>query len=159
METEKIRDIRSKEDEDARFGHKTPTSTFYEYKNHLAMTEERLIAGIRVTGGEAPDGQELPQLIREAKKKGIEVTQVIGDMAYVSEENLETCGEGIELIAKTNTAVASAAAAELDEGFCYNKDAGRLQCPAGEVAMRVDKRRAKNGNQYCEEQIQQGCLP
>ena len=37
---EKIRDIRSKDDKDARFGHKTPTSTFYGYKNHLAMTEK-----------------------------------------------------------------------------------------------------------------------
>ena len=49
LDTDKIREIRSKDDEDARFGHKTPTSTFYGYKNHLAMTEERLIAGISVT--------------------------------------------------------------------------------------------------------------
>ena len=68
LETEKIRDIRSKDDEDARFGHKTPTSTFYGYKNHLAITEERLIAGISVTDGGAPDGQELPNLIESAKK-------------------------------------------------------------------------------------------
>ena len=49
LEDEKIRDIRSKDDRDARFGHKTPTSTFYGYKNHLAMPQERLIAGISVT--------------------------------------------------------------------------------------------------------------
>lgn len=73
---------------------------------------------------------------------------VIGDMAYVSEENLETCGEEITLIARTNTAVAAAAQAELDERFSFNKDAKMLQCPAGELAMRVDKRNAKNGNQY-----------
>lgn len=36
----------------------------------------------------------------------------------------------------------------LEEGFCYNKDAGKLQCPAGELAMRVEKRTAKNGNTY-----------
>lgn len=148
LETEKIRDIRSKDDEDARFGHKTPTSTFYGYKNHLAITEERLIAGISVTDGGAPDGQELPNLIESAQKSGIEVTEIIGDMAYVSEENLEICGEEITLIARTNTAVAAAAAAELEEGFSFNKDAGKLQCPAGELAMRVEKREAKNGNQY-----------
>lgn len=133
LETEKIRDIRSKDDEDARFGHKTPTSTFYGYKNHLAITEERLIAGISVTDGGAPDGQELPNLIESAQKSGIEVTEIIGDMAYVSEENLEICGEEITLIARTNTAVAAAAAAELEEGFSFNKDAGKLQCPAGDV--------------------------
>ena len=114
LEDEKIRDIRSKDDKDARFGHKTPTSTFYGYKNHLAMTEDRLIAGISVTHGGAPDGQELPGLIEKAQKNGIRVTEVIGDMAYVSDDNLEACGEGISLIARTNTAVAAAAYRKLD---------------------------------------------
>ena len=148
LKTEKIREIRSKDDEDARFGHKTPTSTFYGYKNHLAMTEDRLIAGISVTPGGDPDGQELPGLIEKVKKNGIDVTEVIGDMAYVSEDNLEACGEKITLIARTNTAVATAAQAGLEEGFSFNKDAKMLQCPAGELAMRVEKRDAKNGNQY-----------
>ena len=46
------------------------------------MTEERLIAGISVTPGGEPDGQQLPGLIEKAQKNGIEVTEVIGDMAY-----------------------------------------------------------------------------
>ncbi len=148
LETDRIREIRSKNDEDARFGHKTPTSTFYGYKNHLAMTEERLIAGISVTPGGEPDGRQLPELIKKAQGNGIEVSEVIGDMAYVSEENLEVCGEDITLIAKTNSAVAAAAEAKLEEGFHFNKDAKMLQCPAGELAMRADKREAQNGNQY-----------
>ena len=148
LATDKIREIRSKDDEDARFGHKTPTSTFYGYKNHLAMTQERLIAGINVTPGGEPDGRQLPGLIEKARKNGVEVTEVIGDMAYVSEDNVDACGEGITLIAKTNPAVAAAAEAKLEEGFSYNKDAKKLQCPAGELAVRVEKREAKNGNQY-----------
>ena len=148
LEDEQIRDIRSKGDRDARFGHKTAASTFYGYKNHLAMTEERLIAGINVTHGGMPDGQELPGLIEKAHKNGIEVTEVIGDMAYVSDDNLEVCGEGIKLIARTNTAVAAAANGRLDEGFSFNKDAGMLQCPAGELATRVEKRASANGNTY-----------
>ena len=36
----------------------------------------------------------------------------------------------------------------MDEGFSFNKDAGLLQCPAGELAMRVEKHDAKNGNAY-----------
>ena len=148
LENEQIREIRSKDDKDARFGHKTASSTFYGYKNHLAMTEERLIAGISVTNGGAPDGQELPQLIEEAQKNGIKVTEVIGDMAYVSDDNLEACGKEIALIARTNTAVAAAANGKLEEGFCFNKDAGMLQCPAGELSTRVEKRAAKNGNTY-----------
>lgn len=76
------------------------------------------------------------------------MTEVIGDMAYVSDDNLETCGEEIALIARTNTAVAAAANGRLEEGFCFNKDAGMLQCPAGELATRVEKRAAQNGNTY-----------
>jgi hypothetical protein len=49
------------------------------------MTEERLIAGISVTPGGEPDGQQLPGLIEKAQKNGIEVTEVIGDMAYVKD--------------------------------------------------------------------------
>ena len=45
------------------------------------MIEERLIAGISVTHGGAPDGQELPGLIEKVRGNGIEVTEVIGDMA------------------------------------------------------------------------------
>ena len=148
LENEQIREIRSKDDKDARFGHKTAASTFYGYKNHIAMTEERLIAGISVTHGGAPDGPELPGLIEKAQKNGIKVTEVIGDMAYVSDDNLGTCGEEIALIARTNTAVAAAANGRLEEGFCFNKDAGMLQCPAGELATRVEKRAAQNGNTY-----------
>ena len=148
LEDEQIREIRSKDDKDARFGHKTASSTFYGYKNHLAMTEERLIAGISVTNGGTPDGQELPQLIEKAQKNGIKVTEVIGDMAYVSNDNLEACGKEITLIARTNTAVAAAANGKLEEGFCFNKGAGMLQCPAGELSTRVEKRAAKNGNNY-----------
>lgn len=66
----------------------------------------------------------------------------------MSEDNIDACGEKITLIAKTNPAVAAAAEAKLDEGFGFNKDAKMLQCPVGELAMRVEKREAKNGNQY-----------
>ena len=69
-------------------------------------------------------------------------------MAYVSDDNLEVCGKEITLIARTNTAVAAAANGNLEEGFCFNKDAGMLQCPAGELSTRVEKRTAKNGNTY-----------
>ncbi|WP_350340145.1 transposase [Candidatus Merdisoma sp. JLR.KK006] len=117
LDTDKIREIRSKDDEDARFGHKTPTSTFYGYKNHLAMTEEGLIAGINVTPGGEPGGRQLSGLIEKAQKNGIEVTEVIGDMAYISEDNVDACGERIRLTAKTNPAVAAAAEAKLEEGL------------------------------------------
>lgn len=149
LDTDKIREIRSKNDEDAHFGHKTATSSFFGYKSHLAMTEERIITGIKVTHGGESDCNQLPTLLEKSQNNGIKIKEVIGDMAYVSEGNLDICKEnGVTLFAKTNSAVAAAAASSLDEGFSFNKDAGLLQCPAGELAMRVDKRAAENGNTY-----------
>ena len=148
LETDRIREIRSKDDEDARFGHKTSDSTFYGYKNHFAMTEERIIAGIEVTSGEASDGKQLQALIEKSKKNGIEVKEVIGDMAFVSKDNLEYCGDEITLIAKSNPVIAGLAAPKND-GFEYNKDAGTMQCPAGELAARADKKELESGNTFC----------
>jgi transposase len=149
LATDRIRDIRSKDDEDARFGHKTSNSTFFGFKSHLAMTEERIITGIEVAHGGEQDCNQLPVLLEKSLNNGIEVKEIVGDMAYVSADNLDICEKnGVTLFARTNTAVAAAAAAELDEGFSFNKDAGLLQCPAGELAMRVSKNTAKNGNTY-----------
>ena len=149
LDTNRIREIRSKEDEDARFGHKTATSTFFGFKSHLAMTEERIITGIGVTHGGAPDCNQLPTLLEKSLSSGVQVKEIIGDMAYVSEDNLDICEEkDVTLYARTNSAVAAAAVAPLDKGFCFNKDAAMLQCPAGELAIRVDKRAAENGNTH-----------
>ncbi|MDR2445760.1 MAG: transposase, partial [Treponema sp.] len=87
--------------------------------------------------------------IEKSIDNGVQVKEAIGDMAYVSEDNLDACEEkGVTLYARTNSAVAAAAATPLDEGFCFNKDAGLLQCPASELAMRVEKKTAENGNTY-----------
>lgn len=42
--------------EDARIGHKSADSSFYGYKEHLAMTDERIITACVVTSGEKSDG-------------------------------------------------------------------------------------------------------
>ena len=146
LDTDEIRQIRSKDDEDARFGHKTPTQQFFGYKTHIAMSEDRIITGLKVTDGAQPDGLQLPALIENSQKNGVEVKEVVGDMAYVSDDNLAECEkQEVTLYAKTNTAAAAAASAELEEGFSYSKDAHMLQCPAGHLAMRVDKRKAESG--------------
>lgn len=149
LSSDRIREIRSKDDEDARFGHKTPTHTFFGYKTHMAMSDDRIITGIEVTDGSQADGPRLETLIQKTKANEVEVKDVVGDMAYVSDENLEMCErENVTLYARTNSAVSSAAKAQLDEGFSYNKDAKRLQCPAGHLAMRVETKKQENGNTY-----------
>lgn len=148
LESDRIREIRSKHDEEARFGHKSETSAFFGYKNHIAMTEERLITGIEVTSGEVSDGQMLKSLVEQSKSNGINVKEILGDTAYSSIENIKFCdGEKMTLIAKSNPVIASATEPKND-GFEYNKDAGMMQCPAGELALTVYKRQGKYDNQY-----------
>lgn len=149
LDSDRIKQIRSKDDEDARFGHKTPVSTFFGYKTHIAMSEDRIITGIEVTDGSKADGVQLPVLLERSKGNGVEVKEIVGDMAYVSDDNLVVCeNNDVTLYAKTNSAVAAAASTKVEDGFSYNKDAHMLQCPAGHLAMRVEKRNAANGNAY-----------
>lgn len=93
LDSDRIRQIRSKDDEDARFGHKTTTSTFFGYKTHIAMSDDRIITGIEVTDGSKPDGEQLPKLLEKSKRNGVAVKEIVGDMAYVSDNNLAFCKE------------------------------------------------------------------
>ena len=85
LDSGEIREIRSKDDKDARFGHKTVKQTFFGYKTHMAMSEERIITAIEVTPGGEPDGKQLPVLIEKAEENGVKIKEILGDMAYVSE--------------------------------------------------------------------------
>lgn len=76
-------------DPDARIGHKAVNSSFYGYKTHLAMTDERIITAATITSGEAFDGQELPVLVQKSKAAGATVNEVIADTAYSTLENLK----------------------------------------------------------------------
>jgi len=49
-------------DTDAKVGHKTADSSFFGYKTHIAMTEERIITAAIITTGEKNDGKELETL-------------------------------------------------------------------------------------------------
>ena len=69
-------------DQDARVGHKTYDTSFFGYKTHLAMTEERIITAATVTSGEKHDGKQLKELVDKSRAVGIEVDTIIGDAAY-----------------------------------------------------------------------------
>jgi hypothetical protein len=79
-------------DSDARTGHKTADSSFFGFKTHIAMTEERIITVAIVTSGEKGDGPELPALLEASQESGIEVDTIIGDAAYSGKENLKLAG-------------------------------------------------------------------
>jgi len=131
-------------DRDAKTGHKSADSSFFGYKTHLAMTEERIITAAVVTSGEKGDGPELPRLLEISQQNGIDVDMIIGDAAYSGKENLELTGElGVKVVAKLNPSITQGFRKDQDK-FDYNKDAGMFVCPAGHLAIRKARTGKKN---------------
>ena len=138
-------------DMDARVGHKTADSSFFGYKTHLAMTEERIITAAVVTSGEKGDGPELPKLLNQTQSNGMEVDTIIGDAAYAGKNNLklkDLNGNKIKIVARMNPAITHGTRKE-EEKFDYNKDADMFVCPAGHLAMykRVQGKKVDKSNQ------------
>ena len=130
-------------DEDAKIGHKTYDTSFFGYKTHIAMTEERIITAATVTSGEKHDGKQLQDLVEKSRSAGIEVEDVIGDAAYSEKENLEYAKEeDIKLIAKLSKTVTHGNARKSID-FEYNKDADRYVCKAGHMSIKKTSTRAK----------------
>lgn len=131
-------------DEDAKIGHKSTDSSFFGYKTHLAMTEERIITAAVVTSGEKGDGPELPALLEISQENGIDVDTIIGDAAYSGKENLKlTNPQNIKVVAKLNPSITQGFRKEEDK-FDYNKDADMFVCPAGHLATRKARQGKKN---------------
>jgi transposase len=131
-------------DKDARTGHKSEESSFFGYKTHLALTEERIITAAVVTSGEKPDGLQLPTLIEQSKKNGIDIDTVIGDGAYSGKNNLiHAKKNAIKIVAKLTPSVSKGTRKKEDK-FEFNKDAGMFVCPAGHMAIRRAKQGTKN---------------
>lgn len=131
-------------DPDARVGHKTQDSSFFGYKTHIAMTEERIVTAAVVTSGEKGDGPELPILLETSQSNGIEVDTVIGDTAYSGKENLQMAEkQNIKIVAKLNPSITQGFRTA-ERTFDYNKDAGMFVCPAGHLAIRKARQGKKN---------------
>jgi transposase/IS5 family transposase len=139
-----IEHLQISEDKDAKTGHKTADTSFFGYKTHLAMSEERIITAAIVTTGEKNDGKQLEQLIEKSVKAGIQVETVIGDAAYSEKGNIEYANVNeIKLVSKLNPAITQGNRAKEDE-FEFNKDAGMYVCKAGHMAIRK-ARQGKKG--------------
>jgi transposase len=131
-------------DKDAKTGHKSADSSFFGYKTHLAMTEERIITAAVVTSGEKGDGPELPKLLKISQDNGINVNTVIGDSAYSGKENLKLTGDqDIKVVSKLKPAITQGFRKDEDK-FDYNKDADMFVCPAGHLAIRKAREGKKN---------------
>ena len=146
LTNDKIKEIQSIVDEDAKLGYKSTENIFFGYKTHLAMTEERIITGVEVTTGDAADGEYLQSLVEKSENNGINVEEVVGDTAYSGKNNLIYAKEReIKLISKLNPIISNVEKRS-EDGFKYNKDADTYQCPAGFLATRKYKDNRKEGN-------------
>lgn len=133
-------------DEDARIGHKSEDDSFFGYKTHIAMSDERIITAATVTSGEKGDGPQLQELVEQSRKNGMEVDTVVGDTAYSGKDNITLSNneeDGFELVARLNPTISNGARRDEDK-FDYNKDAGMFVCPAGHMAIRK-ARQGKKG--------------
>ncbi|GHU41579.1 hypothetical protein FACS1894193_05620 [Bacilli bacterium] len=136
--------IKSLVDHDAKIGHKTADTSFFGYKTHLAIDNNRLITAAVVTTGEKADGQYLPELVEKSQANGIQVKTVLGDATFSGKKNLAyTKEKGITLVAKLHPIVSKGSHDEND-GFEFNKDAGMMICPTGEIAVR----KARQGRKH-----------
>lgn len=131
-----LEQLRISGDPDAMVGHKSADSSFFGYKTHVAMTEERIITAAVVTTGEKNDGKQLQTLIEKSQAAGMEIKTVIGDMAYSEKDNIVyTKNNEMELVSKLNPLITQGGRKKEDE-FQFNKDAGMYVCKAGHMAVR-----------------------
>ena len=131
-------------DTDAKIGHKSADSSFFGYKTHIAMTEERIITAAVVSSGEKGDGPQLPMLLEISQNNGIEVDTIIGDTAYSGKENLDIAKQQhIQVVAKLLPSISQGFRKNQD-AFEYNKDADMVVCPGGHIAIRKAKQGKKN---------------
>jgi IS5 family transposase len=127
--------ITSSVDTDARVGHKTADTSFFGYKNHLAMSDERIITAAVVTPGNEGDGKYLQTLVEKSKEAGMDVEKILADAAYSGEENLNYAKENkITLVSKLNPSLTND---RHQVKFDYNKDSDQFICPAGHYSTRV----------------------
>lgn len=131
-------------DPDARVGHKTADSSFFGYKTHIAMNEERIITAAVITTGEKSDGKQLQTLIEKSRETGMKIDMVIGDTAYSEKDNIKYANTNeLQLVSKLNPLITQGARKKEDE-FEFNKDAGMYVCKAGHMAFRRARQGKKN---------------
>lgn len=132
-------------DADAKVGHKTADTSFFGYKTHLAMTEERIITAAVVTSGEKHDGKQLQNLVEKSKQAGVTVSDIIGDAAYSEKENIGYATENnISLISKLSKSVTHHQSNRTNPNtFEFNKDAQMYVCEAGHMSFKKTSNRPK----------------
>ncbi|XFO67357.1 IS1182 family transposase ISBse2 [Sporomusa silvacetica DSM 10669] len=77
------------EDQDAKVGHKSADTSFFGYKAHLAISEDRIITAATITTSEKSDGKQLQTLIEKSVAAGLKIETIIGDTVYSEKGNIK----------------------------------------------------------------------
>lgn len=135
-------------DDDAKVGHKTKDTSFFGYKTHVAMTEERIITAAIVTSGEKGDGPFLQDLVDITRENKVDVQAVIGDRAYSGKDNISAAEEKNFVLVSGLHPVMSNGSRKKDDMWDFNKDAGMFICPAGHIATKKRREVRKDHPNY-----------
>lgn len=121
--------------EEALRGHKSAKSSFYSYKEHIAMTDDCVITACVVTSCEKSDGPILEELYHKSKDNGVTIEAIVGDKDYSGKDNIQfTKKEHVHLVFKLHAAVSRERI-----GIFYNKDVALFVCPEGHMALNKTK--------------------
>jgi IS5 family transposase len=122
-------------DPEMQHGRKSASRKWSGYKGHIATDPAtELVTGAVVSPASAGDGSVLPELLAQQEGTGLEPSQIVGDQAYGGGALREQLAEeGIELVAKV-ARVHNGAYFSKDE-FTIDLEAGRVRCPAGQIAL------------------------
>ena len=96
---------------------KSKDASFFGYKTHIAMSDERIITAATVTSGEKGDGSQLQELVEQSRANGLVVDTVVGNTAYSGKDNIILSNDkdnGFELVARLNPAISNGTRREED---------------------------------------------
>lgn len=138
----------SPSDRDAQVGHKSASTKFGGYKGHMAAdVDSGMAAAATVTGGsvsDTPVGEEMVDKLMDSEQ--VDLEGMLGDGSYGSTRIIEKSEGNFDLVATPNHMLGSSESNYQKKGFTYNKDADRLVCRAGHMAIKDNIKRYKNEN-------------
>lgn len=129
--------IVSTSDPEMRHGRKSQSRRFDGHKLHLVEEEStELILGVDIGPGNGGDGALAAPLIEQANEAGVEIHEVVGDMAYGDGDTREAVEQtGAKMVAKVKPVHNRNGFPKTD--FLIDLDTLEATCPAGEVSTEV----------------------
>ncbi len=129
--------IVSTSDPEMRHGRKSQSRRFDGHKLHLAEEETtELILGVDIGPGNGTDSEHAAPLIEQANQAGVEIDELVGDMAYGDGDTREAVEKtGAKMVAKVKPVHNRNGFPKTD--FLIDLDTLEATCPAGEVSTEV----------------------